>query len=53
MMINLLKRLESSVAAFRYTLIDVVKDYVEKTLKAIEEYELTWLDPFISVNPSS
>ena len=44
MMINLLKRLESSVAAFRYTLIDVVKDYVEKTLKAIEEYELTGLD---------
>lgn len=44
MMINLLKRLESSVAAFRYTLIDVVKDYVEKTLQAIEEYELTGLD---------
>ena len=50
MMINLLKRLESSVAAFRYTLIDVVKDYVEKTLKAIEEYELTGLD-HLSLNP--
>ncbi|MEW4354313.1 helicase-related protein [Streptococcus pneumoniae] len=39
MMINLLKRLESSVEAFRYTLLDVVKAYIEKTLKAIEQFE--------------
>lgn len=44
MMINLLKRLESSVAAFRYTLIDVVKSYVDETLKAISTYEQTGLD---------
>ena len=39
MMMNLLKRLESSVAAFRYTLIEVVKAYVEQTLDAISRFE--------------
>ncbi|WP_303971915.1 helicase-related protein [Streptococcus merionis] len=41
MMINLLKRLESSIYSFRYTLVDVVKAYVEKTLKTISRYEET------------
>ena len=49
MMINLLKRLESSVAAFRYTLIDVVKSYVDETLKAISTYEQTGLDALSGV----
>lgn len=49
MMINLLKRLESSVAAFRYTLIDVVKSYVDDTLKAISTYEQTGLDALSGV----
>ena len=49
MMINLLKRLESSVAAFRYTLIDVVKSYVDETLKAISTYEQTGLDSLSGV----
>ena len=49
MMINLLKRLESSVAAFRYTLIDVVKSYVDETLKAISTYEQTGLDTLSGV----
>ena len=49
MMINLLKRLESSVAAFRYTLIDVVKTYVDETLKAISTYEQTGLDALSGV----
>ena len=49
MMINLLKRLESSVAAFRYTLIDVVKSYVDETLKAISTYERTGLDDLSGV----
>ncbi|AGY37550.1 helicase [Streptococcus ilei] len=49
MMINLLKRLESSVAAFRYTLIDVVKLYVDETLKAISTYEQTGLDALSGV----
>lgn len=49
MMINLLKRLESSVAAFRYTLIDVVKSYVDETLKAISTYEETGLDALSGV----
>lgn len=49
MMINLLKRLESSVAAFRYTLIDVVKSYVDETLKAISTYEQTCLDALSGV----
>lgn len=39
MMINLLKRLESSVEAFRYTLVEVVKDYVDKTLQQINPYQ--------------
>ena len=39
MMINLLKRLESSVEAFRYTLLEVVKDYVDKTLQQINAYQ--------------
>lgn len=39
MMINLLKRLESSVEAFRYTLVEVVKDYVDKTLQQINAYQ--------------
>ena len=39
MMINLLKRLESSVEAFRYTVIKVVKAYVEETLEAIRRFE--------------
>lgn len=39
MMINLLKRLESSVEAFRYTLVDVVKAYIEITLAVISDYE--------------
>lgn len=41
MMINLLKRLESSVEAFRYTLVDVVKAYVGQTLKTIDNYDKT------------
>ena len=49
MMINLLKRLESSVAAFRYTLIDVVKSYVDETLEAISKYEQTGLDALSGV----
>ncbi|HFI0067550.1 TPA: helicase-related protein [Streptococcus suis] len=40
MMINLLKRLESSIEAFRYTLIDVVKAYVDKTILSIDEFEV-------------
>jgi hypothetical protein len=39
MMINLLKRLESSVEAFRYTLVEVVKDYVDKTIQQISAYQ--------------
>lgn len=39
MMINLLKRLESSVESFRYTLVEVVKDYVDKTLQQINAYQ--------------
>lgn len=39
MMINLLKRLESSIAAFRYTLVDVVLAYIKDTLQAIEQFE--------------
>ncbi|WP_233340664.1 DEAD/DEAH box helicase [Streptococcus sp. 121] len=39
MMVNLLKRLESSIEAFRYTLIDVVKAYVDQTLAAIDAFE--------------
>ncbi|MBM7636637.1 helicase-related protein [Streptococcus saliviloxodontae] len=40
MMINLLKRLESSVQAFRYTLEEVVLAYIKTTLSTIESYEL-------------
>lgn len=39
MMINLLKRLESSIESFRYTLLDVVKTYLDKTIAIIEEFE--------------
>ena len=39
MMMNLLKRLESSVEAFRYTLVEVVKDYVDKTIQQISAYQ--------------
>jgi hypothetical protein len=39
MMMSLLKRLESSVEAFRYTLVEVVKAYIEKTLKIIQDYQ--------------
>ncbi|MDQ0221662.1 helicase-related protein [Streptococcus moroccensis] len=41
MMINLLKRLESSIYSFRYTLVDVVKAYVVKTLETIQSFEQT------------
>lgn len=39
MMINLLKRLESSIEAFRYTLVDVVKAYIIQTIEVINQYE--------------
>lgn len=38
MSINLLKRLESSVQSFRLTL-NRIKDYIEKTIKSIDNYE--------------
>lgn len=41
MMINLLKRLESSVEAFRFTLIDVIKVYISDTVNTIEQFEKT------------
>lgn len=39
MMINLLKRLESSVQAFRHTMVDVVEALVKDTLKTISAFE--------------
>ncbi|NGL83234.1 DEAD/DEAH box helicase family protein [Streptococcus equi subsp. ruminatorum] len=39
MMVNLLKRLESSVESFRYTLIDVVKACIVQTVSTIEQYK--------------
>lgn len=48
MMINLLKRLESSVEAFRFTLIDVVKAYVDQTILSIEAFETVGGDDKIS-----
>nr|WP_067088631.1 helicase-related protein [Streptococcus marmotae] len=47
MMINLLKRLESSVEAFRYTMVEVVKAYIDKTLQAIERFEQSGAQGFI------
>lgn len=41
MMINLLKRLESSIEAFRYTLIGVVKETIVDTVEKINSYEKT------------
>ena len=41
MMINLLKRLESSVYSFRYTLVEVIKSYIDTTLSAIQTFERT------------
>lgn len=41
MMINLLKRLESSVQAFRYTLINVIKSYISETIQNINVFEKT------------
>lgn len=49
MMINLLKRLESSIAAFRYTLVDVIKAYMVKTLQAIDKYEETGFDSLTGI----
>ena len=39
MMINLLKRLESSVYSFRHTLVDVLKAYVDNTIASISQFE--------------
>lgn len=39
MMINLLKRLESSIFSFRYTLVEVVKAYIDNTLITIRSFE--------------
>lgn len=48
MMINLLKRLESSVEAFRYTLVDVVQNLVKSTLATIAAFESSGKDSLVS-----
>ncbi|MCL1949222.1 MAG: DEAD/DEAH box helicase family protein [Turicibacter sp.] len=50
MMINLLKRLESSIYAFRYTLVEVIKAFVDDTLNTIQAFESSKGDGFLDAS---